>query len=55
MIELVSEKLTNYISSNSDINDSEIPKINFAIKSILSEGSKFIILFNFFFCNILYK
>jgi len=49
MIELVSEKLTNYISSNSDINDSEIPKINFAIKSILSEGSKFIIMFIIFF------
>ena len=49
MIELVSEKLTNYISSNSDINDSEIPKINFAIKSILSESSKFIIMFIIFF------
>jgi len=49
MIELVSEKLTNYISSNSDINASEIPKINFAIKSILSESSKFIIMFIIFF------
>ena len=49
MIELVSKKLTNYISSNSDINDSEIPKINFAIKSILSESSKFIIMFIIFF------
>jgi len=49
MIELVSEKLTNYISSNSDINDSEIPKINFAIKAILSESSKFTIMFIMFF------
>lgn len=49
MIELVSEKLTNYISTNSDINDSEIPKINFAIKAILSESSKFIIMFIIFF------
>ena len=49
MIELVSEKLTNYISSNSDIDVSEIPKINFAIKSILSESSKFIIMFIIFF------
>ena len=49
MIELVSEKLTNYISTNSDINASEIPKINFAIKSILSESSKFIIMFIIFF------
>ncbi|WP_420022602.1 accessory gene regulator B family protein [Clostridium intestinale] len=49
MIELVSEKLTNYISSNSDINASEIPKIHFAIKSILSESSKFIIMFIIFF------
>ncbi len=49
MIESVSEKLTNYISSNSDINTSDIPKINFAIKSLLSESSKFIIMFIIFF------
>lgn len=49
MIDLFSEKLTNYIVVNSDISQSEIPKLNFAIKTILSEISKFILMFLLFF------
>lgn len=48
MIDIISERLTNYISINSDIDSKELPKINYAIKGILSEIFKFIIMFFIF-------